>query len=117
MSLDTDLRAALAANAGVIALVGANIVSDRMEEGAARPFIVFTRSATEYQYALDGSIHGERAVFDVQCWADTRASAEAVANAVLAVLAADQRAVLSKTSGYDPELDLEATLLSVEWWD
>ena len=117
MSLDTDLRAALATNAGVTALVGSAIVSDRMEEGTPRPFVVFSRVGTEYQHGLDGSVLGERATFDVQCWADTRASAEAVANAVCAVLLADQRPVLSRTSGYDADFDLEATLLTVEWWD
>ena len=117
MSLDTDLRAALAGNAGITALVGTRIVADRMEEGAARPFIVFSRATTDYQTGLDGTVLAERATFDVQCWADTRASAEAVANAVRVVFEADQRPILSRVSGYDAELDLEATLLSVEWWD
>jgi hypothetical protein len=117
MSLDTDLRTALAANAGLTVLVGSRIVADRMEEGAPRPFIVFSRATTDYQTGLDGTVLAERATFDVQCWADTRASAEAVANAVKAILDADQRPILSRVSGYDAELDLEATLLSVEWWD
>ena len=116
MSLDTDLRAAMAANAGIAALVGARIVADRMEEGVARPFITYSTASTEYQYGLDGSVMGERVTFDVQVWADTRLSAEAVANAVNAYMVANQRPVLSRTSGYDAELDLEATLMSVEWW-
>ncbi len=117
MSLDTDLRAALAGNAGVSALVSTRISSDRAEQGATRPFVVFSRVATEYQHGLDGSVLGERVTFDVQCWADTRASAEAVANAVSAVFSANQRPILGRASGYDSELDLEATLLTVEWWD
>ena len=117
MSLDTDLRALLVGNAGVTALVSTRIVQDRMEQGAGRPFIVFSRASTEFMNGLDGSVMGERVMFDVQCWADTRSSAEAVAGAVAAVLLADHRPVLSRTSGYDPDLDLEATLLSVEWWD
>ena len=117
MSADTDLRALLAASSTITALVATRIVADRMEEGASRPFIVFSRVATEYQHGLNGSVLGARATFDVQCWADTRASAEAVANAVEVVLLANQRPVLSRVSGYDAELDLEATLLSVEWWD
>ena len=117
MSLDTDLRALLIGNAGVTALVSTRIVQDRMEQGAIRPFVVFSRVSTDYQTALDGSVLGERGTFDVQCWADTRASAEAVANAINSVLVANQRPVLSRTSGYDSDLDMEATLLSVEWWD
>lgn len=117
MSLDTDLRAALVGNEGITALVGTRIVADRMEEGAARPFIIYSRESTQYETTLDGTVLAERATFDVQCWADTRASAEAVANAVRVVLDAGQRPILSRVSGYDADLDLEATLLSVEWWD
>ena len=117
MSSETDLRALLVANGTLTALVSTRIVSDRMEQAAARPFVVFSRVQTENNYGLDGTLLAARVVFDVQCWADTRSSAEAVANAVDAVLLANQRAVLSRTSGYDGDLDLEATLLSVEWWD
>lgn len=117
MSLDTDLRAALAAYPAVTALVGSAIVSDRMEQGTPRPFIVFSRTDTQYTQGLDGTIFAERAVFDLQCWADTRASSNTVADAITTMLQADQRAILSRTSAYDPDLDLEATLLSVEWWD
>lgn len=117
MSLDTDLRAALAAYPAVTALVGSAIVSDRMEQGTPRPYIVFIRADTQYTKGLDGTIFAERSEFDVQCWADTRASANAVADAITTMLDADQRTILSRTTAYDPDLDLEATLLSVEWWD
>lgn len=117
MSLDTDLRAGLAGDAGVSALVGARISSDRIEQGTIRPFITFSRAATEYQTTLDGTVVAERATFDVQVWADTRLSAEAVSSAIKTYLDANQRQVLSRASGYDPELDLEASILSVEWWD
>jgi methylaspartate ammonia-lyase len=117
MSADTDLRALLAGTSAITALVSTRIVADRMEEGAVRPFVVFSRVATEHQYGLDGTVHASRATFDVQCWADTRISAEAVADAIETVLATNQRPVLSRVSGYDAELDLEATLLTVEWWD
>lgn len=117
MSADTDLRAGLAGNAGIAALVGSRIVADRMEQGVARPFITYSTTSTEYQHTLDGSVMGARIVFDVQVWADTRLSAEAVANAVNAYALANQRPVLSRSSGYDPELDLEASILSIEWLD
>jgi hypothetical protein len=117
MSLDTDLRALLVGNVALTALVSARITADRMEQGASRPFVVFSRVSTDYQTGLGGAVLAERVTFDVQCWADTRASAEAVADAVKAVFDANQRPVLSRTSGYDSDLDLEATLLTVEWWD
>ena len=117
MSAETDLRAALAGNAGLTALVSTRIVADRMEEGVGRPFVVFARVATENHQSLDGTLLASKAVFEVQCWADTRASAEAVANAVEVVLLADHRPVINRVSGYDSDLDLEATLLTVDWWD
>ena len=117
MSAETDLRTLLTASPALASLVSNRISADRAEQGAPRPFIVFSRAATDYQTTLDGSVLGQRVSFDLQCWADTRASAEAVAEQVQTLLAADQRPILSRTSGYDSDLDLEATLFTVEWWD
>jgi hypothetical protein len=117
MSADTDLRALLAGTSAITALVSDRIVADRMEQGDIRPFVVFTLISTEHQYGLDGTVHGSRYGFDVQCWADTRLMANAVADAIKTVLTANQRPVTGPVSGYDAELDLEATLLTVEWWD
>ena len=116
MSLDTDLRAALAGNAGITALVGTRIVADRMEEGAARPFIVFSRATTDYQTGLDGTVLAERATFDVQCWADTRASAEAVCDAAATAVRAAGFLTTGRRAEFDPESDLWAAVLSIDHW-
>jgi hypothetical protein len=118
MSAETDLRALLVASAGVTALVGTRIAADRMEQGSARPFVVFARSASEPLQCLDGSVLKTLVTLDVQCWADTRASAEAVADAVTAAV----RGVLTQTvparaALFEPELDLEASVLTVQWWE
>jgi hypothetical protein len=55
------------------------------EQAPPRPFIVYTGSE-EPQRALDGSVHGTRTTFEIQCWADTRAAADALAAAVKTVL-------------------------------
>lgn len=117
MSAETALRALLAADSATAALVSTRIAADRIEQGATRPFVVFTRVATENEYGLNGTLHAAKCVFDVQCWGDTRVSVQAVADAVQAALEADYRAVTARANGYDGELDLEAVTLSVDWWD
>ena len=117
MSMESDLRALLAAYAPLTALVSTRIAADRIEQGAGRPFVVFSRTATEPVQSLNGTVHANKASFDVQCWADTRTSAEAVADAIQDALVADARAIVARASGYDADLDLEATVISVDWWD
>jgi hypothetical protein len=117
MSAETELRALLVADSALVALVGTRIAADRIEQGAARPFVVFTRASTEYVLALDSSVAATKAIFEVQCWGDTRVSIEAVADAVSRIFTADARALSERSSGYDAELDLEATTFIVDWWD
>ena len=117
MSMESDLRALLVAYAPLTALVSTRIAADRIEQGAIRPFVVFTRTGTEPIQTLDGAVLANKASFDVQCWADTRTSAESVADAIQAALVADARAIVGRASGYDADLDLEATVISVDWWD
>ena len=122
MTAETEFRAACvdsgtASGAALVALVGQKVAADRIEQGTARPFVVFTRVDTERFHGLDGTQHGSKAVLEVQCWADNRSSAEAVATAVEAVCAAQCQLVIRRTGGYDGDLDLEAALLTVEWWE
>lgn len=117
MSTETDLRALLLAAAPVTALVGQRIAADRIEQGAARPFIVFTRTATERTRTLDGVVRAVQVTLELQCWADTRASAEAVAEAAQTAIEAAYQTVANRSAGYDADLDLEAALLTVSWWE
>lgn len=118
MSAETALRAALLADAAVAALVSTRIAADRIEQGAVRPFVVFTRTASTPYGSIDGTVHKTQVTLDVQCWADTRISADAVADAVTAaVRGVVTQAVTGRASGYDGELDLEASILTVEWWE
>jgi hypothetical protein len=118
MSAETELRAALIAATPVTALTGTRIASDRIDQGAARPFVVFTRTASEPFGSIDGVVLKTLVSLDVQAWADTRASADAVADAVTAAIrATPSQTVSGRSSGYDSELDLEATLLTVQWWE
>lgn len=116
MSASTDLRALLAGNAGVAALVGTRISSDRMEQGGALPAIVFSGQADPV-LTLAGTATDTPWTFEVQCWATTRASAEAVADAVQTACNAAHQTVTGRAGGYDGDLDLEVAILTVSWWD
>lgn len=117
MSAESDLRTLLLAAPAVTALVGSRIAADRIEQGSARPFIVFTRSATERTKGLDGTVHGVLVTIELQCWADTRAAAEAVAEVVQSTIEQAFHTVEGRSSGYDAELDLECAPLIIQWWE
>lgn len=117
MTMEADLYSLLSADAPLAALVGTRIAADRMDQGVTRPFVVFTRTGTEPQQNLLGDVLATRATFDIQVWADSRTVAEQVADAVQTALVADHRAIVNRSGGYDADLDLEATVLSVDWWD
>lgn len=118
MSAETALRALLIASTPVTSLVGQRIASDRIEQGATRPFIVYTRTASNPLTGIDGIVYQTLASIDLQCWADTRQEAEAVADAVTAAIrATPPQTVPNRSGGYDPDLDLEVASLSIEWWE
>lgn len=125
MSAEADLRSDLLAHAPLVAMIATNstkrVAADKVEAGIARPFIVFTRRETDPITTLDGVKHGAKVFFELQCWGDTRASAEALADAAEAALAASTREPFGipsedRSSAYDGELDLECVVLGVEWW-
>lgn len=119
MSIETDFRALLAADAGLAALVADRITQNVMRVGAAPPFVVFTASH-DITNNLQGVLVQDQCALTVECWAASSAAADQVADAVQAALASAPPAagvvVLSRQSGYDAEADLHATVLSVEWW-
>lgn len=118
MSAETDFRAALIADGAVSALVGTRIATDRIEQGAARPFVVFSRAATLPITDVAGTLLISQVTLDVQCWADTRLQADAVADAVSdAVRSITTQQVTERSSVYDADLDMEGVQLTVEWWD
>ena len=117
MSAETELRALLLAATAVTALIGNRIASDRIEQGTARPFVMFTRTATTPYVTIDGQVLASQAQLEIQCWADSRAQADAVGEAVTAAIrASTTQTVTGQSAAYDGELDLESTLLTVEWW-
>ena len=118
MSAETSLRALLAADSPTAALVGTRIASDRMEQDVVRPFVVFARTSSQPVTTIDGTVLKTQVSLDVQCWADTRVGADAVADAVTtSVRGATSQTVPGRSALYDPDLDLHCTVLNVNWWE
>lgn len=115
MSIESDFRALLAADSAVAALVSTRIALNGAPQGADLPLIVYT-SATTHDLGLDNTILGTGCTLSVQCWATTAAEAAAVADAVQTSVFAAGYVVTERASGFDPELELDAATLTVEWW-
>ncbi|MES2959801.1 MAG: DUF3168 domain-containing protein [Pseudomonadota bacterium] len=120
MSVETELHASLLAHAPLAALIGTRLAPDKIAQGEARPYIVYV-VGREPTYHLDGTLATTLYTVRLQCWGDTRAQAEAVADALEAALLAstveaggipiEERQTLA-----EHELDLEATEIVCEIW-
>lgn len=117
MSAETALRAALLAAAPVTALVGQRVVADRAEQGDPLPFAVFTRTATKPYTTIDGAQLGAKTSIELQCWAESRAAAEALADACQSAIRAANQLVVNRSGVTDANLDLQAAVLAVEWFE
>jgi hypothetical protein len=127
MSVETALRTALLAHAPLVTLLSPDstkrIAFDKVEAAIARPFVVATRRETERFSTLEGVKVAGRATLELQCWGDTRASAESVADAVEAALLAATGIepygvpVEDRAAASEAELDLECVVLVVELWE
>lgn len=121
MSVASDFRAALAAHAPLTAIVGNRIAQNAVPQGGAYPLVTFVTEEPK-ERGLDGTLHAAACVITAQCWGKTAESAAAAADAVQAALLADATAlahdctVTSRASAFDPELDLDAEQLQIEWW-
>ncbi len=119
MSVEDDMRADLLAHAPLVALV-TKIAPDKVEQGQARPFIVYLVER-EPIYGLE-TLATTRYEFTFQCWGDTRAQAEAVADALEAALAlattVDPSGIPTETrsTAFDPDTGLEAVNVTVDVW-
>jgi len=119
MSAETDFRAALLAHAPLVALVAQNVAQNVVAQGALLPFVAFTARHDPLLNLL-GQTVDDACTFSVQCWGKTSLQADAVADAVAAAvglaLPVHAAAVTARDGAYDDEMDLHATVLTVEWW-
>lgn len=116
MTAETDFRAVLVAYTDLTDLVpAARISQNAVEQGADLPYIAFT-SVHAPEYGLANNVLADEVTFNVQCWGITSAQADAVADEVQAALLADGTVCTARTTALDPNLGLDATILTVQWW-
>lgn len=114
MSAESDFRAALLAHAPLVALVGQRIAQNAIEQGQPAPYITFTASHAP-EYGMGGALLGDVVTIEAQCWAKTAVQAAQVADAATASLALVDAAPTQRATGYDPELGLDAIVLTSVW--
>lgn len=104
MSAETALFTLLAASAGVGALVADRIYPDTAPQDVERPLVVYGRSGTDIERTIGGTVVATRTTLQVSCYADTRAGAEAVADAVDTALTTSAFDWVGRSGGFDPEV-------------
>ncbi len=117
MSAETEFRAALLAHAPLLALVpAARIAQNAAADSNTTPNLVYG-SARIPDFHLDNSVGATNVQFSVQCWADTAATASAVADAAVAALLAESVVCTSRSTTFDEELGLDGEELVFDWWE
>lgn len=114
MTVEADFRAALLAHAPVASLVGTRVAQNAIEQGLPAPYVVFA-AAHAPEHGLNGTLLGDLVTIDCQCWAATAVQASALADAVTAALALQSVQPTGRATAYDPELALDAVVLTVLW--
>ena len=104
MSTETVLFALLAADAGVGALVADRIYPEVAPQDVDRPFVVYQRESTQPVYTIHGTLALQSVFLSLSCYAESRALAESIADAVITAVAATTFELLDRTGGYDPDL-------------
>jgi hypothetical protein len=116
MSAEADIQTLLTTDATVAAIT-TEFAESRIEQDTARPFGVYTRTATQDFEGLDGTVHASKVTLELQLWADTSLQAEQLADACAAAIRAEGHAITGRSTGNDNDLDLEAAILTIEWWE
>jgi len=117
MSLEAELWAALVAHAPLTAVVPPERVSiDSVESDTARPYIAFSKQSETKERGLDGTVHHHTMRMDLQCVGVNRSECIQVAELVREALDAAGQPADDGTAGFDPENEIEAEVVTVEWW-
>lgn len=119
MSIETDFRATLVAHAPLVALIGPRLALNALPDAVGLPALVYG-VRHDRTSGLDGTLLADQAGIVVQCWGDTAASAQAVADAVVAAVstapAAAGAVVNDRSDTFDADLGIDGVVLTVEWW-
>lgn len=144
---ERDLRAALVADAALIALVGGKVTQNGVPEGTGTPYVVFT-AVHAPELGLSGVVLADKVTFTIECWSTSALASDTIADAVAvalsnwgvtpsgppdyavvttdyflqdyvqgaAAIGMSPATVTGRASGFDGDLGLDATVMSVEVW-
>lgn len=114
MSAETVLFATLDAAAAVGALCANRIYPDTRAQESVLPAIVYRRDDTEFVATIHGTIALTRARLSVVALADTRAAAEALADAVYTAVLAAGFLMINRASDFDVDSRTYVATLAIE---
>lgn len=114
MSAETIVFSALSGYAGLTAIVSARIYPDVLPEKTIYPAVVFSREATSPIRSISGHYFGSDVSMQVGCWGNTRTEADSAGDQASEALEAAGIYPKGKSSGYDPETDLFASVIEIE---
>lgn len=114
MSAESEIYAALTADATLTALVGTRIYPDALPEDGEFPAIVYMREDSNPQYAISGEYYGSFVTIGIQAWAQKRSVSNAVGVAAINAMMLAGMQHDSRKVGYDPEVGLFATVIGID---
>jgi hypothetical protein len=121
MSAETALNTALLAAPAVTAIVGsgsaARVYPDVVPQDKGLPALAYARVATEPILTVHSAAPiATRATLEVWCMAATRAAAEGLADIVSGVVGAARFIYAGRRFEYDPDNELFAAVLTVDYF-
>ena len=119
MSIDSDVYTLMSGHAALTALLGSSanfrMFPSVIAQGVAMPAGAYAiRSDT--LPLLDGTVGFYQSRVIVQCWAESIATAKAVADAVTGAFATQAVPVASRDGLFDAEIGLHAETVEFDWW-
>jgi hypothetical protein len=118
MSIEIDFRARALAHAPLVALVGQRVALSAAPQGADLPLVVYGVQHS-VERTLDGTIAEELGTIDAECWAETSAAAEAVADALVVATEHSQAAsacwLIARAPDLDADTGLHVTTVRLVW--
>ncbi len=106
MNLEDKLFTLLSENTALMALVSNRISPEITESKTPTPFIVYTRTKSDFVTTLLGEVIDETGEFSIQCCSDDKPEVDDLAKAVIDCFSQNHYTVLDKSSSYDQETNL-----------
>lgn len=116
MSIESNVQSWQDGFSALTALVDDGIAQNAVPQDADRPFVAWVIQQVP-DLGLANNVLATAVTTTHECWADGADEADAVADQVVAAMAAQGIACTGRATAYEPDLDLHGTVLTFEWWD